>query len=197
MRGHIVAKPIDIAKAKEGSMVVYWSHMNMWKVVRLPRKNDKMWKFKELVRAKPQELFIRTIVAGFHVDFPVVTTQWETIAENGWIDHTKKEFGFRIINRPGDPSNLNLAVIEPEKKGKGTIKAGDKVTFADDWGKQDIEGHQLTLIRKGSPGTVIVVSDDGQSYCIETKIGKFSWVEKKFVVPNRLHKFMRSIVDVF
>src|SRR5262245_11179457 len=109
MTGYVVSKNMDMERAKEGTSFVYWSQQQ-WKVLRTPRVNDKKRKMLQMIRSKPKELYMRTIVSGAVMEFPLVTTQWEKAAEHAWIDNDEEQFEFRIVNRPSDPKGLNLAV---------------------------------------------------------------------------------------
>lgn len=193
MKGYIVSVAITDER-KEGSMFVFWGQ-GSWKILRFPKSQAHRKKLKELIRSKPKELFMRATIDGETIDFPLVTTQWEKAAENAAIDNPHYQFNFRIVNRQDDVSGLNLAIIEQSMVN--TLRAGDKVTFIDNWGRRDGVGMKAPLIKKGEKGTIIQVSDDGNSFCIETAIGKFSWIREKFVRPNKIHRFMRSIADIF
>lgn len=179
----------DPGTLKDNTLAVYWSNLQFrWVTVRLTQSK----KFKNFIKSKPRELFMRTAVNDLVIDFPLVTSQWETAAENAWVDNSKKAFNFRILNRPED--SLNLAIIETERKAK--FKAGDRVLFTQDWGKQVCHNQdfEVTLIRAGTPARVVIVGDDNMSYCVETSIGKFSWVRENYLRMNKFYRFVRFLI---
>lgn len=195
MEGYIVSREFpDPDRIKENALLVYWSHQNRWMTMRMPRLAGSKKKLAAYIRSKPLELFMRTTLGELNVEFPLVTSQWDMAAENAYIDNSNKKFKFRVLSKPNDPLNLNLAIIEPDKPAK--FSPGDKVIFTQDWGRQQAndKDYTVTLIRKGTAARIAVVGDDNMSYSVETTVGKFSWVRENYLRFNKIYTFVRFFI---
>ena len=182
MKGYVVAKVVGtLSEAPDNSHVAYWTKDGRWVAIRVPKSTVRRRNLADTVSnwTRPSHLFMRVWDEDLisrdisHIDYPLVTTQWEMAAENAWIDNDKKIIEFRVLNKTPEP--LNLAIIMNGKRPAFT--PGQSVRLAHNWGFQDGQ----FILEKGTKGTIYGVNDDGMSFSVATKQGNFSWIRENFL----------------